>query len=111
VSATPAVVVVPPQVPGAPQSLVAAGISPKGVSLTWAAPASDGGSPITRYTVLRSRNAGRESTYATVTCTAGTCAFRDTSTVKTATYYYQVAAVNVVGTGPRSNEASSRASR
>jgi fibronectin type 3 domain-containing protein len=93
-------------VPGAP-SLNAATSSSRGVVLTWAAPVSNGGSAITRYVLYRGRSSGQESSYVTLTCST-TCTYRynDTNTRQGRSYYYQVAAVNVVGTGPRSNEAS-----
>lgn len=108
-TATPMPVVVPPQVPASPQSLVASTSSIKGVTLSWTAPASNGGSPITSYTIYRSRNAGRESSYASATCVATTCSYENKSAASGVTFYYQVAAVNLVGTGPRSNEASAQA--
>jgi fibronectin type 3 domain-containing protein len=92
--------------PGAP-ILNAATSSSRGVVLTWAAPASNGGSAVTRYVLYRGRSSGQESTYVTLTCSS-TCSYsyNDTNTRQGRSYYYQVAAVNVVGTGPRSNEAS-----
>src|SRR5439155_1881010 len=56
-SATP---VAGPSAPGAPTNLQA--IPGNGnVSLTWSAPSSDGGSPITTYTVYRGTNSGNQS--------------------------------------------------
>src|SRR5690606_13785665 len=40
-----------PAAPGAPQSPVATVLGPTSISVSWTAPASDGGSPITSYTV------------------------------------------------------------
>ncbi len=96
-------------VPGAPTNLVATTSSTKGVALTWAAPSSNGGSAITSYTVYRGSFSGRETSYASLKCTSSTCTYNDTGTRHAATYYYEVAAVNVVGTGARSNQASASA--
>jgi PQQ-like domain/Fibronectin type III domain len=93
-------------VPGAP-SLNAATARNKGVGLSWNQPAN-GGSPITSYTVYRGTSAGRETTFVSVQCSTTSCSYTDTATKKNSTYYYEVAAVNSVGTGPVSNESSAR---
>jgi fibronectin type 3 domain-containing protein len=95
-------------VPGAPTNRVATRAARQGIALTWNAPASNGGAAITSYTVYRGGSSGGEQQYATVSCTSSSCAYTDAGTSKNATYYYQVAAVNSVGTGPRSNESSAR---
>jgi outer membrane protein assembly factor BamB len=100
-SATP---VAPPTVPGAP-ALTASSARGKGVVLSWSAP-PNGGSAITSYTLYRSTSAGAEVPYVSVRCSASTCTYTDTNTKHGTLYDYQVAAVNAVGTGPRSNEAS-----
>jgi len=91
VSATPATV------PGAPTGLAATG-SNRNVSLSWQAPASDGGAPITGYAIFRDGASlvgiGTETTYRDGTVTNGRA------------YTYKVAAVNRMGRGPFSNEAS-----
>ena len=106
VSATPTA---KPTAPGPPLNLTATGSS-KGIALSWQAPASDGGSPVTSYILYRSTASGQEARYGVVTCTAATCTARDPATVySTRTFYYEVAAVNAVGIGGRSNEASAKA--
>src|SRR5216684_4089922 len=96
-SATPA-----PTVPSAPQNLVAvAGNS--GVALSWAAPASNGGAPVTSYNVLRSTTNGTETLLSSGV--VGTT-FTDSTVSNGTTFFYKVAAVNSVGPGPLSNEAS-----
>jgi hypothetical protein len=103
-AATPA----KPTVLGPPTNLVATTAAARGVALTWNAPATTGGSPITSYKLYRSLSPGAETLYKTVACTASGCAFTDVATHR-APYYYQVAAVTAKGVGPLSNEASALA--
>src|SRR5437773_2452944 len=92
----------PPTPPSAPQNLAATGGNAQ-VTLTWQAPASDGGSPITNYKIYR----GLAPTTETLLTTVGNVlTYTDTSVTNGVTYYYQVSAVNGAGEGPRSNEAS-----
>lgn len=106
VSATPSA---KPTAPGAPTGLTATNTS-KGIALSWQAPASNGGSPVTSYILYRSTASGQESRYAVISCTTATCTARDAGTIySTRTFYYEVTAVNGVGGGPRSNEASAKA--
>ncbi len=105
VSATPSA---KPTVPGPPLNMTATG-STKGVLLSWNAPASNGGSPVTSYILYRSSVSGQESRYGVFACTAATCTARDAAALfSTKTFYYEVAAVNAVGTGPLSGEASAK---
>jgi fibronectin type 3 domain-containing protein len=97
-------VLVQATVPSAPQSLTATG-SNGSVSLSWNAPSSDGGSPITGYDVYRGTSPGGESATALAT-NVSTRNFTDASAVNGTAYYYTVAAVNAVGVSPQSNEAS-----
>ena len=101
----------PATTPGAPQSLTARQATSRGVTLSWAAPASNGGAAITGYKLNRSTRSSRETSHVTVTCTPinGTCSYTDLGTISRTTYYYNVAATNPVGTGPVSNQASARA--
>jgi predicted phage tail protein len=99
-SATP---VSPATAPGAPSGLTATAGNAQ-VSLSWTAPASDGGAKITGYDVY-------EGTTASVKTTAPVASSNGTSlTVKNlangTTYYFKVAAVNAVGVGPASSAAS-----
>jgi large repetitive protein len=85
-------------VPGAPQNL--AGVrGDRKVSLTWAAPASDGGSPITDYVVQY-----KLSTAATYSTLADGVSTATTATVTYLTngllYNFRVRAKNAVGSGP-----------
>ena len=91
-------------VPSAPASLVASGANGR-VALSWAVPASDGGSPITGYNVYRGTSPGGESATPVATSVPSN-SFTDTSVTNGTTYYYTVAAVNAVGVSLKSAEAS-----
>jgi hypothetical protein len=91
----------PATVPGAPTGVTA--VPGEGtVSLTWTAPASDGGQPVTGYVV---------TPYVGVTAQPAQT-FSSTATTQTVTglgedaYTFKVAAVNSVGTGPQSAASS-----
>ena len=88
-----------PTAPGAPTLTSATG-AVDSVTLAWAPPASDGGSPITGYEVWR----GPASDSVTILATVAVEDSYVDATVETGqTYWYQVAAVNVIGTSPLSN--------
>ena len=72
------------------------------VFLTWAAPASNGGSTVTSYNVYKGTSPGGESLLANATSTSYTA----TGLTNGTTYYFEVTAINTVGEGPFSNEAS-----
>jgi titin len=81
----------------------------KGIVVSWQAPAYDGGSPVTGYKIYRARAAGAESLYATVACATATCTYSNKHARSETMFFYTVAAVNAVGTGPESTQASARA--
>jgi serine protease len=87
--------------PGTP-TLTASAARGKGVQLTWTTP-SNGGSTITGYWIYRSTSSGTEALYNSVGVVNS---YKDTGTARGARYYYEVRAVNAVGPGPYSNEAS-----
>ena len=93
-----------PSEPSAPQNLVA--LAGDGhVSLTWEAPASDGGFPIANYTIYRGLAPGQESVLAE---TGDVLFFDDTDVSNGMIYYYKVTAKNRLGESELSDEASGR---
>lgn len=90
-----------PTVPAAPTLTSATG-GASSVTLGWTTP-SDGGSPITGYQVWRGTAPGAESLLTTVGVGQ---TFVDETVTPGTTYWYQIAAVNAIGAGPRSNELS-----
>jgi len=96
-SVTPAA----PTAPGAPRNLAAIGGN-KTVALSWSPPASDGRSPITKYSLYRGTASGSLTFLTDVTGLSHT----DLGLTNDVTYYYQVSASNAVGEGPRSAEVS-----
>jgi hypothetical protein len=87
--------------PDAPTSLAASAISSSRIDLTWVAPASNGGEPITNYKVYR--NTASPAT--TLIDTLGdVLSYSDTSVSADTTYYYRVKATNIVGDSAFSNE-------
>ena len=87
----PGVRVPKPKKPGAPTDVTAYAVN-GGAGVTWSAPLSDGGSPITGYTVTAPR--GDETC---TTTTAMTCEL--TGLTNGRTYGFKVQASNSVGTG------------
>jgi hypothetical protein len=85
-----------PGTPSAPQNLVATPGAGK-VTLTWQAPADNGGSDITGYKVYRSVNEGTPTLLTTVG--ASTLTYVDTSGTPGTTYSYFVVATNANGSG------------
>ena len=94
----------PPVAPGAPTNLQAVP-GDAAVSLTWTAPSSDGGVPLTGYKVYRGVNGGAKSLLTTVG--VAPTSFQDSGLTNGSLYAYEVSAVNQAPLeGPRSNEAS-----
>jgi hypothetical protein len=95
----------PKSVPGAPTLSAADAIGAAGIQLTWSVPA-DGGSPITGYRIFRRQG---KSFSLLVTVGGSMTAYRDGSAKRGRTYTYIVRAVNAIGIGPASNQASASA--
>nr|QNO53394.1 hypothetical protein JNHLJEBA_00004 [Methanosarcinales archaeon ANME-1 ERB6] len=94
--------------PSAPQNLQATA-GDRYVNLSWSAPSDDGGSTLTKYMIYRGTSSGGEGPHAFVS--APTTSYNDTAVTNNQTYYYQVSAVNEVGEGVKSNEASATPKR
>ncbi len=97
VSATPATL------PGAPTGLSATS-SDTQVVLNWTAPASNGGSAITSYNIYEGTSSGGETFLESTGSGAPT--FTVTGLTNGTKYFFKVTAVNGVGEGPISSEAS-----
>ena len=93
------------RLPQAPTNLVATADT-MAAQLTWEVPADDGGSAITGYEYRQAE--GSPGDYAAATWTATTGSTRHTVTGLTSggTYYFQVRALNLLGAGTASAEAS-----
>jgi hypothetical protein len=90
--------------PGAPTS-VSGSAGTGQVSLTWSAPASNGGKAITDYTIQYSSDSG--STWTTFSKTASTATSKTVTGLTNGTsYIFRVAAVNTIGTGSYSSNSS-----
>jgi subtilisin family serine protease len=101
VSGTPPPPPPDPTAPGAPSLTDAVG-GATAITLSWTEPA-DNGSAITGYEVWRGTVSGDLSLLTTV---GDVQTYVDSAVVSGTTYWYQVAAINGIGVGPRSNELS-----
>jgi len=90
----------PPGPPATPRNVVAAPRDGR-IVLIWQPPASDGGAPVTNYTVFRGTESGSETI---LTILGDVLTYTDTAVTNGHTYYYQVSAVNGLGEGLRSIE-------
>jgi streptogramin lyase len=93
----------PRTVPGMPTGLNAIdGEDPNEIDLSWGAPGSNGGAAITGYRIYR------DGVPVHTTTTSATT-YSDPGRTNRTTYQYEVAAVNLVGTGQRSTAAEGTA--
>ncbi len=94
-------------VPGAPSGLTASAGNGQ-VSLSWTPPASDGGVNITSYRVYRGTASGSETLLTSGGCggLGAVTSCTDTGLTNGQAYYYKVTAVNALGEGAQSNEAT-----
>lgn len=95
---------VPATVPGAPV-LNSATAGNGQVTLSWSAPSSNGGSPVTLYSIYRG---AAPSGMVYLDGVENVLSFVDTSVINGQTYYYEVAAVNDIGESARSNQLTAR---
>src|SRR5262249_6057979 len=93
--------------PDAPTGLTATAGNGK-ITLSWAAPANNGGVSITSYRVYRGTTSGSETLLTTGGCSGfgAVLSCTDTGLANGQTYFYKVTAVNAIGEGAQSNEAS-----
>jgi len=93
--------------PGAPTGLTATAGNAQ-ASLSWTAPASNGGVAITSYKVYRGTSSGGETLLTSGGCSnlGAVLSCNDTGLTNGTKYYYKVSAVNSLGEGPQSTEAS-----
>ena len=77
------------------------------VTLSWSAPSSDGGSPITGYDVYEGTTSGGESTTPVnpAPLAAGTTSYTVSGLSDGTTYYFTLKVINAAGSSPASNEA------
>jgi titin len=89
--------------PSTPTSLTATpGPGPHELSLAWQAPATDGGTPLTGYTLYRGSSSNSMTALATLD--GATLSYVDSGLANAATFHYQVTASNIAGESPASSE-------
>jgi hypothetical protein len=86
------VAVTPLTVPGAPRNVTATAAGVGQATITWSAPSSNGGSPVTSYTVIASQGSFTTTTTSTSTTISGLAAG--------SSYSFRVYATSAVGSGP-----------
>jgi titin len=92
-------------VPSAPTGLVATASSATQVNLSWAAPSSNGGFAISGYKIEFKTGSGAFANLVSNTGTT-TTSYAHTGLTSGTTYVYRVSAINQIGTGAASSEAS-----
>ena len=90
-----------PTTPSAPQGLEVQ-FNPNNITLTWKAPAEDGGSAILRYNIYRSNSSGGHYTNIE-NVSASTLTYVDMNGTSNDSYSYYLVAVNSIGEGTQSS--------
>jgi titin len=93
----------PYTIPDAPSNLNI-GSGDSYCEISWEAPISDGGSPITNYLIYRGTLPGEETFFMEI---GNITSYNDTSVSNGVTYFYNVSAKNLAGEGPLSPEVNS----
>jgi hypothetical protein len=101
-ASSPSTTVTPATVPGAP-SIVTVTPGNATATVTWTAPSSDGGSPVTAYTVVAADSTTPLNGGETCTWTTGPLTCTLTGLTNGDNYTFTVTATNVVGTGAASS--------
>jgi len=99
-ASTPSAPIVPATIPGAPTNVAATSFANTRSTVSWSAPTSTGGLPLTSYTVTA--NSGQTCTTANASTTS--CTFLGLT--NGTTYTFTVTATNAIGVGPASAPAS-----
>jgi titin len=97
-----------PAVPGAPTNLVAT-VSTNQINLSWSAPISTGGYPVTGYKIEYKVGSGSYTVLVQNTASASTT-YSHTGITAGQTYIYRVYAINSIGTSAASTEATATSS-
>ena len=91
-------------VPDAPTGLMEVVQNQNQIDLTWTAPLSNGGSPITGYRIERATGTcGNFMDLVADTMDPATTSYNDTGLMAATTYRYRVSTINALGTGAASN--------
>ncbi|TET89695.1 MAG: hypothetical protein E3J35_08925 [Methanomassiliicoccales archaeon] len=99
VAATPAAILTVPS----PPTRFSSSAGDHQITLTWAAPADNGGSPITNYAIYRGSFSGGEAFLVEI---GNTLSFIDTNVTNGQIYSYRVSARNAIGEGQKSDSVS-----
>ena len=92
-----------PSAPGKPDII---SVDKTEMGLTWALPESDGGSPITGYTIEKKEKTGKWTKAIKTTVTETTTTV--TGLIEKKEYQFRVAAINLAGTGPFSEPSDTK---
>ena len=92
-----------PTIPGPPTNLTATADGRTRINLSWSPPADDGGSPVTGYRIEFSADGGTDWEDLSHNTGSVATSFVHAGLAPGTTRHYRVSAINVAGTGPRSN--------